>query len=267
MKRIKSINWYLKKYWWKYLLTIILSIMIIYCDIKKPEIIGEAVDIIGLGQITSNVLLTLLISLVMIVLLKYVVSIIKSICLGNLFHKLFYHIKMLFMKNILKQDAAYFVEYHPGDLMTRATSDTFAMANVCTHLIFSVITLLLTLALSSISMVKLHPLLTLFSVLPLPFIFIVVVLMRPKISDNWRLVHKKASNLSNLAMESVQHVKLIRAFVSETEDCNKLKKSAQECCDTAIRMVNAGYAPSAMPAPGCKAPPAGCGRPHSWYRR
>ena len=237
MKRIKSINWYLKKYWWKYLLTIILSIMIIYCDIKKPEIIGKAVDIIGLGQITSNVLLTLLISLVMIVLLKYVVSIIKSICLGNLFHKLFYHIKMLFMKNILKQDAAYFVEYHPGDLMTRATSDTFAMANVCTHLIFSVITLLLTLALSSISMVKLHPLLTLFSVLPLPFIFIVVVLMRPKISDNWRLVRKKASNLSNLAMESVQHVKLIRAFVSETEDCNKLKKSAQECFDTEKKSV------------------------------
>ena len=44
MKRIKSINWYLKKYWWKYVLTIILSILIIYCDIKKPEIIGEAVD-------------------------------------------------------------------------------------------------------------------------------------------------------------------------------------------------------------------------------
>ena len=41
MKRIKSINWYLKKYWWKYILTIILSILIIYCDVKKPEIIGE----------------------------------------------------------------------------------------------------------------------------------------------------------------------------------------------------------------------------------
>jgi ABC-type multidrug transport system fused ATPase/permease subunit len=52
-------------------------------------------------------------------------------------------------------------------------------------------------------------------------IFIVVVLMRPKISDNWRLVRKKASTLSNLAMESVQHVKLIRAFVSENEDYQK----------------------------------------------
>lgn len=237
MKRIKSINWYLKKYWWKYILTIILSVIIIYCDIKKPEIIGEAVDIIGLGQITSSVLLTLLVSLVLIVILKYVVSIIKSICLGNLFHKLFYHIKMLFMKNILRQDASYFVEYHPGDLMTRATSDTFAMSNVCTHLIFSVITLLLTLVLSSVSMVRLHPVLTLLSIIPLPFIFVIVVIMRPKISNNWRLVRKKASTLSNLAMESVQHVKLIRAFVSEQEDSLKLKDSAQDCFDTEKKSV------------------------------
>ena len=237
MKRIKSIGWYIKKYWWKYLLTIILSILIIYCDIKKPEIIGEAVDIIGLGQITTSVLISLLVSLVLIVMLKYVVSIVKAICLGNLFHKLFYHIKMLFMKNILKQDASYFVEYHPGDLMTRATSDTFATSNVCTHLIFSVITLLLTLALSSISMIRLHPLLTLFSIIPLPFIFIIVVIMRPKISNNWRLVRKKASSLSNLAMESVQHVKLIRAFVSESKDCEKLKNSAQECFDTEKKSV------------------------------
>lgn len=237
MKRLKNINWYLKKYWWKYLLTIILSIVIIYCDILKPEIIGEAVDLIGLGQITSSVLITLLVSLVLIVMLKFVVSIFKSICLGNLFHRLFYEIKIRFMKNILRQDAIFFTEYHPGDLMTRATSDTFMMSNVCTHLIFGVITIILTLVLSAISMIRLHPLLTLFSVLPLPFIFLVVVIMRPKISDNWRLVRKKASTLSNLAMESVQHVKLIRAFVNEEEDSSKLKNSAEDCYQTERKSV------------------------------
>lgn len=237
MKRFKKINWYLKRYWWKYLLTIILSIVIIYCDILKPELIGEAVDLIGLGQISSTVLITLLISLVLIVMMKFVVSIFKSICLGNLFHRLFYEIKIRFMKNILRQDATYFTTYHPGDLMTRATSDTFMMANVCTHLIFGVITIILTLILSAISMVKLHPMLTLFSILPLPFIFLVVVIMRPKISNNWRLVRNKASTLSNLAMESVQHVKLIRAFVSEEEDSNKLKKSADDCYRTERKSV------------------------------
>lgn len=54
MKRFSAIKWYIKKYWWKYLITMILSVGIIYCDIKKPEIIGEAVDLIGLGQIRKD---------------------------------------------------------------------------------------------------------------------------------------------------------------------------------------------------------------------
>lgn len=237
MKRFNSISWYIKKYWWKYLLVIILSLTIIYCDILKPEIIGEAVDLIGLGQITDERLLLLLILFFIIVLTKFVFSTLKSIVLGNLFHKLFYEIKMKFMKRILLQDANYFSTYHPGDLMTRATSDTFAMANVSTHLIFSVITLIFTLIMSAISMVKLDPLLTLFSIIPLPIIFVIVVIMRPKIANNWRLVRKKDSTMSNLSMESVQHVKLIRAFVNEENDYEKLKFSAKDCYETEKKSV------------------------------
>lgn len=237
MKRFKSVSWYIKEYWWKYLLVMLLSLAIIYCDIRKPKIIGEAVDLIGLGQITDSRLKVLLILFISIVLVKFVFSTLKSIFLGNLFHKLFYKLKMKFMKNILLQDSKYFTTYHPGDLMTRATSDTFAMANVTTHLIFSLITLILTLIMSAISMVKLDPLLTLYSIIPLPIIFIVVVIMRPKIGENWRLVRKKDSTMSNLAMESVQHVKLIRAFVNEEKDYKKLQTAAKDCYDTEKKSV------------------------------
>lgn len=237
MKRISSIKWYLKKYWWKYLLTLILSGCIIYCDIKIPEVIGDAVDIIGLGKITSATLISLLVFLISIVIIKFGFSIAKSICLGNLFHRLFYQIKIRFMKNILLQDADYFTTYHPGDLMTRATSDTFSMANVSTYLIFGLITVILTIVMTAFSMIRLNFLLTIFSIIPLPFIFIVVVTMRPKISANWKLVRKKDSIMGNLAMESVQHVKLIRAFVNEEQDCRKLKKSAQDCYNTERKSV------------------------------
>ena len=222
MKRFKAISWFFKKYWWKYILVIILSVMYIYCDILKPEIIGQAVDVIGLGQITENTLMTLLITLIAVILLKFVITVIRQITLGSLFHGLYYQIKIRFMKNLLLQDADYFTEYHPGDLMTRATSDTFSMSNVSTHLIFGLVTVILTLIMTAIKMITLNPLLALYSILPLPFIFVVVVIMRPKIANNWRLVRKKNSDMSNLTMESVQHVKLIRAFVNENDDYKKL---------------------------------------------
>ena len=237
MKRFKSVGWYIKKYWWKYIIVMALSVAMIYCNILNPKIIGEAVDLIGLGQITSKTLTILIIMLIVIFVSKYLINIIRGICLGNLFHRLFYQIKMKFMKNILIQDAQFFNVYHPGDLMTRATSDTFMMANVSTHLIFSVITLLLTLVMSAVSMVGLNTKLTLFSIIPLPFIFVIVLIMRPKIARNWKLVRQKNSEMSNLAMESVQHVKLIRAFVNEEEDSKKLKNSAEDCFVTERKSV------------------------------
>ena len=183
-------------------------------------------DLIGLGEITVESLLAIIITIAVIVIMKFIVSVSRGILLGNLFHRLYYHIKIQFMQNILCQDAEFFTEYHPGDLMTRATSDTFSMANLSTHLIFGLITLILTIVMSAATMIKYNLLLTIFSIIPLPLIFIVVVTMRPKISANWRLVRTKNSTMSNLAMESVQHVKLIRAFVNEKQDYERLTKSA-----------------------------------------
>lgn len=237
MRRFKAISWYFKQYWWKYLLVIALSICIIYCDIIKPKIIGEAVDVIGLGQITNESLITLLVGLIAVILIKFFITIFRQIFLGNLFHKLFYQIKIRFMKNILLQDADYFTIYHPGDLMTRATSDTFSMSNVSTHLIFGLVTVILTLVMTAFEMITLNPLLTLFSILPLPFIFVIVVILRPKIGANWRLVRRKNSEMSNLTMESVQHVKLIRAFVNEEDDYKKLDNAAEDCYNTERKSV------------------------------
>lgn len=237
IKKPHIIKWYIKKYWYKYLLITLLTLGIIYCDVEKPVIIGQAVDLIGLGEITVESLLAIIITIAVIVIMKFIVSVSRGILLGNLFHRLYYHIKIQFMQNILCQDAEFFTEYHPGDLMTRATSDTFSMANLSTHLIFGLITLILTIVMSAVSMIKYNLLLTIFSIIPLPLIFIVVVTMRPKISANWRLVRTKNSTMSNLAMESVQHVKLIRAFVNEKQDYERLTKSAGDCYNTEKKSV------------------------------
>lgn len=237
IKKPHIIKWYIKKYWYKYLLITLLTLGIIYCDVEKPVIIGQAVDLIGLGEITVESLLAIIITIAVIVIMKFIVSVSRGILLGNLFHRLYYHIKIQFMQNILCQDAEFFTEYHPGDLMTRATSDTFSMANLSTHLIFGLITLILTIVMSAVSMIKYNLLLTIFSIIPLPLIFIVVVTMRPKISANWRLVRTKNSTMSNLAMESVQHVKLIRAFVNEKQDYERLTKSAVDCYNTEKKSV------------------------------
>ena len=51
--------------------------------------------------------------------------------------------------------------------------------------------------------------------IPMPLIFIVVLILRPKISRNWRMVREENSRLNNLVMESVNNVKLIRVLIKK----------------------------------------------------
>jgi ABC-type multidrug transport system fused ATPase/permease subunit len=79
IKKPHIIKWYIKKYWYKYLLITLLTLGIIYCDVEKPVIIGQAVDLIGLGEITVESLLAIIITIAVIVIMKFIVSVSRGI--------------------------------------------------------------------------------------------------------------------------------------------------------------------------------------------
>lgn len=229
MGRYKSIDWFIKKYWYKYLLTFLLVVVTVILDVAKPELIGTIIDLIGLSEINWNNFTTLMIVIVLVFVFKFIFSIFKRILSGNLFHSLYYELKLRFMNKVLIQDSTFFTEHHSGDLMTRATSDTFQMSNNSTQFLFHLLEVMMMILFSGVMMFLIHPLLAVYSILPLPLIFVIVYKIRPYISRNWRKVRQKNSELSDITMESVQHVKLIRSFVNEEKDYNRLEKVADEC--------------------------------------
>ena len=237
MGRFKSIKWFLKKSWYKYVICIILTIVSVLLDVVKPKLVGQVIDLIGLSEITFANFKMLMIIIVVVFAARFIVSIFKRIVSGHLFHSIYYELKIRFMNKVLIQDSTFFTKHHSGDLMNRATADTFQMSNNSTQFLFSILEVLLMIAFSAIMMFSIHPLLSIYSIIPLPFIFLVVYKIRPYISKNWRLVRRKNSELSDITMESVQHVKLIRSFVNEEKDYNRLDKVAKECYDIEKKAV------------------------------
>lgn len=229
MTRFKNLKWYFKKNYYKYLLAMFFIVISVGLEIIKPKLIGYAVKIVDSGQIERTLFISLVIALFAVVILKFMFSTVKRVFIGGIFHNLYYELKLRFINSLLKQDANFFTKFHSGDLMTRATSDTFSMSNVSSHLILNFFEVVLLIIFTAVMMILIDPLLTLYSVLPLPFIFVIVASIRPKISANWRLVRKRNSDLGNKAMESVQHVKLIRAFCNEENDFHKLDDIAYDC--------------------------------------
>ena len=93
-------------------------------------------------------------------------------------------------------------------------------------MVFALFDTIMMLIISSTRMITLNLKLTLLAVTPLPIIFLIVIILRPKISQNWRKVRAQVGYLNNQVMESVSGAKLVRGFVKEKDDEQKLVDSA-----------------------------------------
>ena len=165
MGRFKSIKWFLKKSWYKYIIAILLTILSVVLDVVKPKLVGQVIDLIGLSEITFANFTLLMIIIAIVFISRFVVSIFKRIISGHLFHSIYYELKIRFMNKVLIQDSTFFTKHHSGDLMNRATADTFQMANNSTQFLLSIFEVILMIGISAVMMFTIHPLLAIYSIL------------------------------------------------------------------------------------------------------
>ena len=233
----RELSWYFKKQWPKYLLVGLFTLLFTYAITLSPAYIGEIVDQITEATLNENRAKEIFLIMVGIAFLIYFSAVIKRRLLGGLFHKLFYQLKIKFLVNVFKQDGDFFEEYYSGDLITRATGDTNMVARVSTYMMFNLIDTIAMLIIAFLSMMKLSLPMTIYAIIPLPIIFFIVMYLRPKIMRNWKLVRSQVSHLNNLVMESVTHAKLVRGFVMEEEDQQKLASNAENVYQTERKSV------------------------------
>lgn len=237
LRVFRDLKWFVKQQWFKYVIVLISSLLLTYLVTIPPKVIGNFLDkFINNSLIRTDVyeVFWLMLGLSLGI---YLLSFLNRYFLGNLFHLIFYEIKIRFLQNVFLQDGPFFEQYYPGDLIARATGDTWAVSNVSTHMLFRLIDTVTMIILSLVLMINIKLELTLLSIIPLPIIFIVVIKIRPKISQNWRKVREENSRLNNLVMESVTNVKLVRGFVKEEEDEEKLRQSAEKSYQIERRSV------------------------------
>ena len=233
----RELGWFFKKEWFKFLLVMAFTFALTYALTLPPKYIGDIIDRIVQKSLTKRDAIVLCVSMAVAGVVIYGAAVIKDRIAGKLFHELYYRLKKQFLVKIFKQDGDFFETYHPGDLMNRATGDIHMISHVSTHLFFHFVDAVVMLVISFVLMIRLNIPLTFYSIIPLPLITALVMYLRPKIIDNWKQVRIKVSRLNNLAMERVNHVKLVRGFVREKEDEKILNANAADVFATERRAV------------------------------
>lgn len=222
---IKSLSWFIKKNWYHYLLIVVVGLLLTVLNLFPVKLIGDLSSGIEDSNLTFEFLVyTIMIPYLVISFSIYIVSTTKRVLQNRLKVKLYYALQVRYMQNILVQDATFFENYQSGDLLTRALGDVKSVNFSGGNRLINIFLESMTVAVTLVAMILINPILAVSCFIPLSFIFIVNIYLKPKVKRNWLMVREKSSLMGNAVLESITNVRTIRAFSKEEDNYKKLLK-------------------------------------------
>ena len=231
-KFIKSLWWFIKKNWFKYVRIVIVGLSLTVINLIPAYIVKMLTAAVDNKTLTIDFLFSkILIPYIITMFLIYFITTTKRVFQNRLKVSLYYALQVKYVENILVQDATFFEIYQSGDLLTRALGDVKQVNFSGGNRLLNIFLEFMTVVVTFIAMCLIHTKLALFCIIPLSFIFITNLLLRAKVKRNWKMVREKSSEMGNVILESITNVRTIRAYTKEEENYQKNLKYSKETYD------------------------------------
>ncbi len=134
------------------------------------------------------------------------------------------------MGHFMKMTPSFFGKYRTGDLMARATNDLKAIMMTAGFGILTLVDSTVFMAfIIAIMFFTIDIKLTLAALIPLPIMAFIMQKYGKAIHERFMKAQASFSELNNDTLESIQGVRVIRAFVQEKQDEKRLIKKQKKC--------------------------------------
>jgi ATP-binding cassette subfamily B multidrug efflux pump len=213
---------------WRILIGLLALIIVDILQLLIPRNVKYAIDDLTSGLISSSQLLRYGIEVFVLALgiggFRYVW---RYFLLGTarrvekaLRDRLFLHLQTL--------SISYFSRTKVGDLMAHATNDIEAVRmSLALGSVFLVDTIIMG-VLTVFFMIYIHPLLTLYAILPMPLITVITLLFSRIIHHRFEIVQRTFALLTERVRESIAGIRVIKAYVQEEAEREKLSGLSQD---------------------------------------
>jgi len=224
---------------WQILIGLITLTIVDVLQLLIPRVVKYAIDDLTLGTISSSRLVVYALEIVALAVgiggFRYVW---RFLLLGSsrqiersLRNRLFLHLQTL--------SSSYFQRMKVGDLMAHATNDVDAVRMaIALGLVFLVDTVILGVMTISF-MIYIHPMLTLYALLPMPLITVIAFLFSRLIHHRFEMVQKSFASLTERVREAISGVRIIRAYVQEKVEREKLSRLSQDYVQKNVSVTKA----------------------------
>src|SRR5499427_5226295 len=148
-----------------------------------------------------------------------------------------YDMRNDFFAHLEKLPLAYFQAHRTGDLMSRATNDLSAVRMMIGPSIMYSANTLLTFVVALTLMLSIDPWLTLWSLVPLPFVSISVKFFGSAIHKRFEQIQAQLSDVSAVAQEALAGVRVVRAYRQEAAELARFRVSNTEYLTRNRRLI------------------------------
>jgi ATP-binding cassette, subfamily B, multidrug efflux pump len=139
-----------------------------------------------------------------------------------------YDMRNDFFAHLEKLPLSYFQQHRTGDLMSRATNDLNAVRMMIGPSVMYSASTMLTLVVALSLMVSIDARLTLWALIPLPFVSISVKVFGSLIHKRFEQIQGQLSELSAVAQEALSGVRVVRAYRQEQAELDRFRRANDE---------------------------------------
>lgn len=225
----KKLSWYFKEQWIRYTLAITALIIVNVLVVIPPTLLGEIIDSIQMNQLTSERFTQLVAFFITLIIVSYLISFFWDYTLFGRAILLEKKMRSLLMGHFMKMTPSFFGKYRTGDLMARATNDLKAIMMTAGFGILTLVDSTVFMAfIIAIMLFTIDVKLTLAALIPLPIMAFIMQKYGKAIHERFMKAQASFSELNNDTLESIQGVRVIRAFVQEKQDEKRFNDKTEE---------------------------------------
>lgn len=231
---------YLNKYFKKYKLRLALGFLFILfsnaAQVYIPILLKESIDLLR-TNITYEILL------------KYSALIVGTAIIGGFFRflirvtiiivsrKIEFDLRSDFWKHIQSLPTRFFQNNSTGNLMAHATNDISAVRMYIGPAVMYSIDTISKIVIVITIMLSLAPMLTIYSLLPLPLLSFFVYKLSKKIHTKFNKIQEKFSELTTKAQESFSGIRVVKSYVIEKNEIKHFTKLSSEYLDRNMEKI------------------------------
>lgn len=235
---LRKLSWFFKEYKKQYTVAIVLLILASGVEIIPPWLLGETIDSITTGELTTATLRNYIIAFLVLMIASYVLNFVWQYQLFGGAITIDRILRKKLFQQFLKMTPTFYERNRTGDLMARATNDLNAVSLTAGFGIMTLVdsTIYMTFIIAAMA-VTISWKLTLFAMLPVPIMALIIQYLGKIVHERYMVAQEAFGELNDNVLESVAGVRVVRAYVQEPLEEQRFFDKSEEVVDKNMRVV------------------------------